>query len=249
MRWFIDLLKRLKHPKLGIVDIFKYSVLHDLLGRSVVLQPKGFRFPIGIRSGSWDINIFKQIFVDREYDVKIAGPVKTIIDAGANVGMATLYFADRFPEATIISIEPEAGNFEALSRVCSLSEKLIPVRGGLWSRSGHLRIINPGHASIGFRVDDVGTAAFDTLPAYTVDGLMGEYGIDELDILKIDIEGAEQEVFSKDISAWITKVRIIIIELHDFISPGTAEAVFSNVQKMGHYQLEMRGENMVFTRL
>ena len=249
MRWFINLLKRIKHPKLRLVDVFRYSVLYELLDRPVVLQPKEFKYPISIRKGSRDINIFKQIFVDREYDVEIVGSVRTIIDAGANVGMATLYFADRFPEATIIAVEPETENFKALSSACSSDDRLIPVKGGLWSKPCHLRIINPDRVSIAFQVDEVDIEGTDTIPAHTVDSLMRDYGIEELDILKIDIEGAEREIFSNDISAWIGKVRIIIIELHDFMITGTAEAVFSKIHQIGHYRLEMRGENMVFTRL
>ena len=66
-----------------------------------------------------------------------------------------------------------------------------------------------------------------------------------IDILKIDIEGAEKEVFS-DTSAWIEKVDSIIIELHERMKPGCISSFYAGSR--GFNKEWRQGENIYLSR-
>ena len=61
------------------------------------------------------------------------GHTPVIIDGGANVGYAALHFAERFPQATIIAVEPNPETFEILKANCARHSQIRTVFGALWS--------------------------------------------------------------------------------------------------------------------
>src|SRR5688572_6156510 len=63
--------------------------------------------PINLRKGTSDIPTFQEIFTYDEYEVKLDFSPATIIDAGANVGLASIYFANKYPKASVFCVEPE----------------------------------------------------------------------------------------------------------------------------------------------
>src|SRR4029453_16016552 len=82
-------------------------------------------------------------------------------------------------------------------------------------------------------------------PGLTIDRLMRQYGWDYIDLLKIDIEGAEKEVFETSAS-WIGKVGIIVVELHDRSKAGCSRSVYAAVKG---FELEWcKGETTFFVR-
>jgi hypothetical protein len=80
------------------------------------LVPRGHKSPFTLRTNTADVAVFRQVFVDREYDHAMLAGIhpKQIIDAGAHIGSVSILFAVKFPEARIIAIEPDAKNFEML---------------------------------------------------------------------------------------------------------------------------------------
>lgn len=82
----------------------------------------------------------------------------------------------------------------------------------------------------------------------TISKLLQDSGFEEIDLLKIDIEGAEKEVFgAADVDEWLSKVRILTIELHDRMKRGCSYEFFKAVSKY-HWHFEFRGENLIFIR-
>ena len=79
----------------------------------------------------------------------------------------------------------------------------------------------------------------------TVDTLMKEHGIDHIDILKIDIEGAEKEVF-RDPSAWIGKVDALIVELHERMKLGCNRSFYNGTNCFDDEWFQ--GENVYLAR-
>ena len=67
-----------------------------------------------------------------------------------------------------------------------------------------------------------------SIPAVTLDDLIRDHG--EIDLLKLDIEGSELEVFQEN-TGWLDKVTAINIELHDHIKPGCSNAFEAAVSK------------------
>ena len=88
-------------------------------------------------------------------------------------------------------------------------------------------------------------AAFRTT---TVGKLLAESGFDEIDLLKVDIEGAEKEVFgAPDVDEWLPKVKVLTIELHDRMKRGCSYEFFKAVSKYKWF-FAFRGENLIFIR-
>jgi FkbM family methyltransferase len=159
--------------------------------------------------------------------------------------MAAIYFSRRFPDAKIVALEPEASNFAALLRNARPYPQIVPIRAALWNRDGEISISEPDPAT-----GAEGKWAFVThegpgvrVPAITMSTLMKQMQMPSIDLLKLDIEGAEVEVF--EACDWMDKIRCMMIELHDRFKPGCSEAVKSAAH--GFARLE-RGETTIFVR-
>jgi FkbM family methyltransferase len=171
--------------------------------------------PVTLRVPSTDVSTYKQVVAREEYDIRLAKQPTTIIDAGANIGLASVYFASRFPEARILAIEPEAQNFQLLLKNTAPYPNVHAVHSALWSESGEIAVIDTGTGAWGFRTAAPGGESdSQSVRAATLDELLDEFGFDQVDLLKVDIEGAEVEVFA-DTSAWIDRVSVIVAELHE----------------------------------
>lgn len=92
-----------------------------------------------LRPGTADQEIYHGVFISREYDIDLGAPL-FIVDAGAHIGLSSVFFASKYPNATVIAIEPEPSNFEILLTNVSNYTNIQPVQAGLWSRKAHLRI-------------------------------------------------------------------------------------------------------------
>jgi FkbM family methyltransferase len=173
-----------------------------------------------LRLGTTDVAAFEHVFVHDEYGFTFARPPSVIVDAGANVGMSSVYFALRYPDAKIVAIEPEASNFEVLRRNAELFSKIIPVNAALWSHDGVVQMQDRGGGHWGMRVTDAQSGA--ATRSTTVPALIAQLGIGQIDLLKIDVEGAECEIFA-DASPWIGRVGVICAEMHDRFRPGCSK--------------------------
>jgi len=216
-----------------------------------VRKRHGARHPVALRLPTADLATFEQIFLKGEYDFHTKSPPQVIVDAGAHIGFAAVYFANRFPDARIFAIEPEAKNFEMLRKNVAPYPNVIAIHAALWDREGDLGVIDRGTGTWGFmtreRADgDNRTAAFrHTIHATTVEAIMRDHHLDSIDILKIDIEGAEKEVFA-DSSAWLGKVRSLIVELHDRFKPGCSRSFYNGTNGFDHEKA--RGESVFVWR-
>jgi len=74
---------------------------------------------------------FYQIFIREEYEIEHERPVNVILDCGANIGLAAIYYIHKFPDAQIISIEPEESNCEMLEENTRLYPGIKPVKAAL----------------------------------------------------------------------------------------------------------------------
>ena len=183
------------------------------------------------------------IFVERQYPVDPSEPIKRILDAGANVGYASVYFARHFPDAEIVSVEPEENNFQMLQRNTSAYPNIRCLKAALWKERTTLSMANPDADSWAFQLTDRPDRNGGNVNAYTVDDLLAERRWASVDLLKIDIEGAEREVFSADTS-WLRNTRHLYIETHDEQQPGSARALFEALRGFD-YQLRSCGDGLL----
>lgn len=200
--------------------------------------------PIVGRAGTHDGAVFRQCYVWRELDAPYPLVPATIIDAGANIGVTTRYFARRFPGARVISLEIDDANL-ALLRHNTAHLRRVSVRAqALWGHRARVAIENPEADSDAYRAVERDTGDIE---AIGVADLLDEAGIETLDLLKMDIEGAELEVLTLKPERWLSRVRMIMVELHERYRPGCAAAL-DRVIRAGHYRVTRSGEYHLLSR-
>lgn len=208
------------------------------------------KFPFYIRIPSSDGSTYRQIFINQEYNFKVSHNPKVIVDAGANIGLASIYFANRFPNSLVFSIEPEERNFELLRKNTKPYTNITPIQGAVWNKNMKLDLVDSGRDEWGYTTQlnnmrDKPINKIDIVNGMTVDHIMKEYNISYIDILKVDIEGAEREVFS-DPSSWIMNVGSIIIELHEHKKLGCNRSFYNSTNSFDTEWKE--GENIYLSR-
>ncbi len=213
----------------------------------IEIECDGVLHPLYLRLRTTDVSLFEEIIVNAEYAIETSCEPTIIVDAGANIGLTSVYFANRYPRARIIAIEPESGNYAMLIKNTARYANVIPVKAALWKSNASVSLEDPGTGNWGFQ-----TAEYASIPTsdsavrgLTVDTLMREYDLDYIHILKIDIEGAEKEVF-ESCAAWIDCVGILIVELHDRYKSGCSRSVYMVVKDFPEEW--MHGETTFFSR-
>jgi FkbM family methyltransferase len=180
------------------------------------LTSKTLAHPVFARPGASDFLVFHQVFVEREYRCldAIKDAPKLIIDCGANVGYSSVYFLSTFPSCSVIAVEPDPDNFEVLKHnLLSYSLRCDAIQAAIWPRAERLQIKKQlAGSEWGHTVEVANDAQFSVL-SVTVPSLIANSGFKRISILKIDIEGAELELFKAD-TEWLDHVDNIVIELH-----------------------------------
>jgi FkbM family methyltransferase len=217
-------------------------------GREITAEVPGLASRIVLRAFTTDVEAFVQVFLRQEYEVTLPFQPKLIIDGGANIGLTSLYFARKYPGATILAVEAERSNYEILRRNVESDPRISPRHAAIWERTAMLgvyglRASHPARDSNkwGFMVADESAAAFtsavreqaekiDEVQGVSIGALLRTSGFDRIDILKLDVEGSEKEIFA---SAWrhdwLGRVRAIMIETHDSQKEGCAKAFYDAI--------------------
>ena len=206
----------------------------------------GIAHPVVVRTSTSDIIVFREIFVDENYGVVPKRQPKLIIDGGANAGYSSVYFANRYPDATILAVEPENSNIDLLRENCRPYSNIEPIHAAIWGSDVLVRIANPTAGKWAFCVEEVREEEPGVFNGLTISSLLKRSGRKAIDILKLDIEGAEKDVFSTDTS-WLRDVEVLLIEVHEYISPGCEKAVMAATNASGLSITKRSGYNCVFT--
>jgi len=234
------------HSVLGLSGVVaflfaKLSGIRPLLSKKLV----GIRYPVYVRVGTTDISVLKQVFIERQYSLTIPIEPKVIVDAGANICLSAVFFANQYPGAAIFAIEPERSNYEMLRKNAAAYPQIQPLHAALWSESKMICLVDPGNGHHGFQTLEGDAENPDNrvmIPAMSLDALIQQKGLKRIDLLKIDIEGAEKEVFENS-SSWIGDVGVIMAELHEHLKAGCSRA-FSDATR-GFSEAASKGETVV----
>lgn len=202
----------------------------DFRGEPSVVEVSwpGYRAPFELRAGTADVRTFCHVVAADGYRQPAVAPPRVVVDAGAHIGLASVWYANRYPDARVIALEPDTDNFDLLCRNTAAYPNVTPVHAALWMSSGSVLLTDPDQGSWAFRVAGDHTTAGEraaVVPALCVDDLLDTYGIDRIDVFKIDIEGSEKAVFEHS-GTWIDRVDAIAIELHDRFEPGCSRAFY-----------------------
>ncbi len=184
----------------------------------MALSSKVLGRPVLVRTNSSDSFVFGQIFVEREYSCfDDLSDVELILDLGANIGMSAVYFLNRFPRSFVVCVEPDRGNFELLVKNLAPYEgRYIAVHAAVWPEKAKLFF---EAASMGannewgrrITTSQPGGASIDAVDVAT---LMAMTTYDRISLLKVDIEGSEIELFSRNYASWLDRTENFCVELH-----------------------------------
>jgi FkbM family methyltransferase len=213
--------------------------------RELTIVPLKTTHPVYLRIDTSDFCAYRDVLIFRtkSYDPSILDfSPNIIVDIGAHIGMASILFALKYPTARIIAVEPEASNFAALIRNTAPYKAITPIRVALWREDGEVTLgPSAAHPKGAFQIVENGR---QRVRAITMDTLMREAAIDSIDLLKVDIEGAEIDVF--EFCPWIRNVQVVAIELHDRIRPGCSSVVKRAAEDLS---CEQQGDVTFFARL
>jgi FkbM family methyltransferase len=198
-----------------------------------------------LRPDTSDLYTFDQVFIQDQYKLKYPFEPRTIIDAGANIGLSAVYFSHRFPNAEIVAVEPDKANFAVLQQNCAKYPHIDAHCAGVWSTDSHLKIINAEATNNSFRVVETTPDDANAIPAVCISTIMQQHNWSVIDLLKVDIEGSEKEIFSTNYEAWLPNVRMLLVEVHDHMQMGSSAAVFRATSQY-NFSFDMKHENLIF---
>jgi FkbM family methyltransferase len=208
-----------------------------LAGRRVMSRLPGTEIPLILRLRTSDLIAFLEIFLNREYDWSFNAPPTVIVDIGAYIGLSTAFFASKYPQATIIAVEPDPENFELLKFNTARFPNVHAMHAAVWRENGVISITDPGIGAWGLRVTDADAdPGAGLVRAVTLDQIIKEFSLDRIDLLKVDVEGSETEIFATA-NSWISAVDVICAELHDWFKPGCSRSFY---QAVGEFPIELR---------
>jgi FkbM family methyltransferase len=209
--------------------------------RSIQRLPlKGIEHSLHLREGRSDPFFFGQIFLDQEFAPIRGLDVATMIDLGGNAGLASVWFLNTFPRAKLVTIEANPDNYSSLeANLHPYGDRATVVKGGVWWRRTPLALVrrqNEGDAHV--REALPGDNPAEIMEGWDVPALMARGGFTQIDLLKMDIEGAEIDLFLKGAERWLPHVRNLTIELHG----PDCEAALEDALAPYTYQRQVLGE-------
>jgi len=221
---------RVRDP-LGTLGAFEYVFVREgyrqvskygwtARGKLLSLHARDCPYPVRARYGSSDLDSFHQIFIQREYAcLDTRATPRLIVDCGANVGYASLYYLNRYPRSQVIAIEPDEENFALCKKnLAPYRNRVVLMRSAVWSHPAGLRVIRGQYRDgreWATQVRECDNGESPDVYAVTVSEVLQDSRYPCIDILKIDIEGAEKVVFSTNVHRWLRKTRNMVVELHD----------------------------------
>ncbi|HXC02385.1 MAG TPA: FkbM family methyltransferase [Opitutaceae bacterium] len=207
---------------------------------------------IALRDCRTDLAIFEQVILLGDcVPVKAGEHPEYIIDAGAHIGCSSIYYALKYPEARILAVEAAASNFKQLAKNVEKISAIRPLHAAVFYRTGQVMVTNPTDEPWGYQVGSMEQSppgSGSMIRAMTINELIQLSGFPRVDILKLDIEGAEKEIFETDAKSWLPMVRIMTVELHDRIKPGCSLSFQNAISDLPH-ELRETLNNVIWINL
>ena len=220
---------------------------NDRFGRGFyTIRPRGVPHPLRLRARSSDSAVVVQVFDGRELEIATPVPPRVIVDAGANNGISAVFFATAHPGALVLAIEPDPENFALCLENTRPYPSIRCVQAALWHRPGRLVLENPGSGAWARRFGE-GSGGTE-VEAITVPQAIALTGADRVDLLKMDIEGAERELLRHEHEdGWLARVGTLVLELHEQASPGCEAALDAALARIPSRRVQS-GEKVVVFR-
>ena len=208
------------------------------------MHPKSLPHPVYCRVQSSDIYEYVHHLGHHKNPLPIPFSPQFIVDAGANVGFSALRFATDYPDSTVVAIEPFAGNVAQIRKNCGANYKIKVEHAALWHRGANLAIKS---TSVDFNAFQVVEDPVGNIRGLSISDIMKLHSLPRIDLLKIDIEGSERQLFeASETQQWLPHVRMMLIEPHDRMLPGCTDAIAKALN--GKFELAGRMDESLIYR-
>lgn len=206
----------------------------------------GLKRTVYFRKKTKDFETFKEIFNQNIYNIKLPITPYSIVDAGANIGFASLFFKIKFPESEIIALEIEESNLAMIKKNTRNLTNFSLEKKALYNNKSFFKIENPHNATNSFIVKEVKETDIYNVESITLDEILFQKKWKSIDLLKIDIEGAEKKLFESNYQNWLPKTKIIMIETHDRFVPKCSYTVMNALNDYNFILYTTREDTLIY---
>lgn len=250
----------------GLLNGIKYmhyykKAANGLINSGTEIKLKYAHKELKVRTNSTDLLLIESIIIGRfinqkwigeynqveDYIRKLGKKEIIIIDAGSNVGIFSRLMLKENPMSKVFAIEPEENNYQLLKEnTKNYSAEIL--RGGIWSHDCKLKVMARDTGDWGFVVKEVNDNNDNfSINAVSINSLIKKYDLKHIDLLKMDVEGSEYEIFNSNSLDWIDICSAIVIETHDHIIKGADALVNKVLLEKGFSKLSYE-ENQLFIK-
>jgi FkbM family methyltransferase len=223
------------------------SISRSHLGSFFAVLPE-ITTPLLFRGASSDVWNMQQVFLDRQYDMEIPEP-RTILDLGAYVGYTAVYFANRFPNASIISVEPPGSNFDTLVANTAAYSNIRCLPAAVWHERVELTLADSSYGDWGlsFTPRDADRPV-ETVPGYTITNILEKHGWNGVDLIKCSSHGGRVDTLLRPRPDWLEKTATVITRPGaQGWQPGDAEKLAVALPE-AEFQRRTHGPLVIFSR-
>ena len=203
-----------------------------------------------IRQKQLDISSLNSFFIiEDRYKEIIEKSIPLILDCGSHIGLASIWFSTLFKEAAILSFEPNYGNFLVSKKNVENFCNITVLNDAISSDGSSMYTNDYDRGTMGFVAEKQKTSdsSMET-PSQSINEIISSHSNLTPFIVKIDIEGGEEDLFSAS-TEWMDYFDVIIIELHDWLYPGKfISKNFWIESRKRNYDIECIGENIVLIK-
>lgn len=224
----------------AVLRIWGAVVIDRALRRTGPFEARvdGIRFTYG-DAGTF-LFVLREVFVGRCYDLPLEHAT-TIVDGGANIGVATAYLARRHPEATILAFEPDPETFDLLARNVNdngLTDRVTLHRAALGRRDGTARWQTDGAGGVhAHLLEDADDSSAADVPIRCLSSFLTS----RVDLLKLDVEGAELDVLEELSGAGaLERVQAMVVEVHHAPESPTRLTQILGILDAGNFEYSVR---------
>lgn len=192
---------------------------------------------LSVRTLSPDLKVVRACLLG-EFDKALeqtSSDARFIVDGGGYIGLASILFAQKFPQAKVLCLEPSSENFRLAERNCRPYSNITVINAALGKTNGSSVLRDRGTGQWGFTLTDTDSKqiGIETVTVVSLDDLMLQHRVECIDLLKLDIEGSEYDLFEVA-DTWLERCSVLVVELHERIRPGV-EALHEKVTVNRHH--------------
>lgn len=223
----------------------------EKLHRLNVATPSGSR-PFWLFSNPLSQHITRDILTGKTYPqiMKNTGRVRTIVDIGANIGAASVYFAGLYPQARMLAFEPAPDCFALLLQNTAGLTGIEAERMALFDHDGQAPLLTGAQDSVtnSFGASVETSQETREVPLREAATVMRAKGVEHIDILKIDTEGCEVPIL-RSLQDWLPRIATLYVEFHSAEDRLTLDALLtpSHILCIAKIPMPHRGE-LVYLR-